>query len=1062
MNKFLTLGSKSKKAKERAKQQEARREENDFLYGRSKRTLPALGSSRDDLSVHSLGSTGALGSSNPIAQRTLSHEGYGARNDSRNTTYSRGDSDQAVRGTRTGHVRFSAPNGPERTGRASGIERGLQDSLGDTASRRWLRGDTKHSEIGGSSSSGGRKSSGMTGRTALAASMGAADAQRADPSEDRPRSSVMHQPTHEGHEDHLDEDDQSEERRRSRQQKKERKHRKSDRKSERKSRSKRLDGDDDGERKHRHSSRKHDGDDDGERKHRHSHRRRHRESADKKTKEEIRSELRKSAISHRDRNGSDDDNSELRSRHSQDKEEEIPRGIQDEVDAELEDRRRRQREQEEEDQKLKDSIRQQRDAARELRSSGIADSVFPRPLPAAGRNSGTFGSIDEKREYEGEVDPFEAALQLEGGLVPSTQNEDGQAAMHQNLIDMHIAQFRATSKTSDQDGEEEYEEAAEGAGAVGTLDDFVDAEVQKNVSRRLSRRISATTLKINAWQQKYSLKKALELAERTPEQEWASSFYRCDPRWQIMRFFDEVAREGGEASMDENLAASPLASLFKKANVFTVWRPTSDEAIRNMMLGNATGKGLDIKGKSAKRGNISSYVPFIQIYEEPHKEHVRAYIKDGRVVRVFYQSWEARNEAHEMILDIRDFMLFAAQDAMRVLSDEFADEAEQELAMKHLMYDDKNISVEEVNTYVDSRVPVFGLDITERLFWESYVMTQDCARPAGTDWDIGRQSELTFQDMNFKAIRHDPAPGEPRAVVYQMSKTHPMEPRMLLMAYEEYGRVKPVVSDFDCFLLGSRGVKYNHPIPPDQMELVQWSVKNISDVLDEKVASESDAGWMETWFKVLKKAAIKGYYPKTPKYGNGDPKSYEIIEVAVSRLQETGCVRHGAECFNWFFPQEIDDELLVISDTLPGNVKWKKVNVQELQDLLITKIDEGFTFPINPKWVLCDPGWRRVYDKLLASQKPNVQDSINCWLPPGTGLRAEIDAISEKHPLGFEGKFARRKMDLYLMEDELERYYKVQRAWRKLRLLLYWMRYVREKQRDREERLSRASSSDAC
>jgi hypothetical protein len=69
---------------------------------------------------------------------------------------------------------------------------------------------------------------------------------------------------------------------------------------------------------------------------------------------------------------------------------------------------------------------------------------------------------------------------------------------------------------------------------------------------------------------------------------------------------------------------------------------------------------------------------------------------------------------------------------------------------------------------------------------------------------------------------------------------------------------------------------------------------------------------------------MKGYYPKTPKYGNGDPKSYQIIQVAVSRLQESGCVRHGAECFNWFFPQEIDDKLLVISDTLPGNVKWKR------------------------------------------------------------------------------------------------------------------------------------------
>ena len=54
--------------------------------------------------------------------------------------------------------------------------------------------------------------------------------------------------------------------------------------------------------------------------------------------------------------------------------------------------------------------------------------------------------------------------------------------------------------------------------------------------------------------------------------------------------------------------------------------------------------------------------------------------------------------------------------------------------------------------------------------------------------------------------------------------------------------------------------------------------------------------------------------------------------------------------------------MLVISDTLPGNVKWKYVNVPELQDILITKIGEGFTFPINPKWVLCDPVWRRLYD----------------------------------------------------------------------------------------------------
>lgn len=131
------------------------------------------------------------------------------------------------------------------------------------------------------------------------------------------------------------------------------------------------------------------------------------------------------------------------------------------------------------------------------------------------------------------------------------------------------------------------------------------------------------------------------------------------------------------------------------------------------------------------------------------------------------------------------------------------------------------------------------------------------------------------------------------------------------------------------------------------------------------------------------------------------------------------------------------------------------MKVPELQEILIQKIDEGFTFPINPKWVLCDPGWRRVYNKLLASQKPNVQDSINCWLPPGTGLREKIDAISARHPSGFGGsdtkvKFYRK--DRLLMEDELERYVKMQRAWRKLRLVLYWIRFVREKRREREER----------
>ena len=54
----------------------------------------------------------------------------------------------------------------------------------------------------------------------------------------------------------------------------------------------------------------------------------------------------------------------------------------------------------------------------------------------------------------------------------------------------------------------------------------------------------------------------------------------------------------------------------------------------------------------------------------------------------------------------------------------------------------------------------------------------------------------------------------------------------------------------------------------------------------------------------------------------------------------------------------------MISDTFPG-VPWRYANGEELVDILSEKVDEGFSFPLNPKWILCDPGWKKVYDKLL-------------------------------------------------------------------------------------------------
>ena len=106
----------------------------------------------------------------------------------------------------------------------------------------------------------------------------------------------------------------------------------------------------------------------------------------------------------------------------------------------------------------------------------------------------------------------------------------------------------------------------------------------------------------------------------------------------------------------------------------------------------------------------------------------------------------------------------------------------------------------------------------------------------------------------------------------------------------------------------------------------------------------------------------------------------------------------GPEAFNYGFPQDLDDEFLVICDSFSG-VPWKYVNSEELVEILCERIDEGFTFPLNPKWILCDNGWKNVYDRLLASRLPNAQDSLDVWYPPE--IREKIAKVSSKHPRGF-------------------------------------------------------------
>jgi len=547
---------------------------------------------------------------------------------------------------------------------------------------------------------------------------------------------------------------------------------------------------------------------------------------------------------------------------------------------------------------------------------------------------------------------------------------------------------------------------------------------------------------------------------------WMSSFRRLDPRYKILSFFQDVAEKGVDTvisakSLDDLEQAPAVLQWVNRASAFSVWRPTSRDAIHKMMSGQATGKGLEIKGKSAKCGCLSALVPFIQIYEEQHKERIRECVRD-KTMRVFFPAEKARDEAADMLNDVVEMMMFFVQDAIQMLSNPEITEEQEKEVMKHLQWDGSDLGVVKLNSYAPQ---CYGVEISERLFWEGFVMMQDCSRPPGSKFETGRPSEPAFMDMNFKAVRHVPSePGEPTPVVYQTDAEYPMSPRTLVVAYEETGRVLPVVSDFDCFTVGTRGVKFDQSLPPDQVDLVKWTVTNIEAVLDQPISKDT---WTKRWLEILKQAAIKGFYPKMPRFGFGDPKSYALMGKAVESLQDTGAVRHGAECFNYYFPQDLDDEFLVVSDTLPGGVPWKYVGVEELQEILLQKVDEGFVFPLNPKWVLCDPGWKRIYDKLMKSDKRHVQDALKIWFPPESGIREHIELVCSKHQKGFvreidESGEVDQFDDMAAAELELERFMALEGGKKKLRAVVQMIALANTLpsaiRKNRQEKLQRGSS----
>ena len=201
-------------------------------------------------------------------------------------------------------------------------------------------------------------------------------------------------------------------------------------------------------------------------------------------------------------------------------------------------------------------------------------------------------------------------------------------------------------------------------------------------------------------------------------------------------------------------------------SVFSVWRPTSIDSIEKMMKGHGVGKGLDIKGKSAKKGKLSAYVPFLQIHEDEHKNKIRSLPSGGRI-RVFYKKEAPRDVAHDFLIEVMSDMVQKVQEAKRVVEQAKAsappdavldfrskskrhlvgnidDTTEAEVAsdlMNAWKMDDPTI------TKIDDYSPkCYGLEMPKRLFWEGYVMrAKDISRPPGSEFETGRPSTPGFQ-----------------------------------------------------------------------------------------------------------------------------------------------------------------------------------------------------------------------------------------------------------------------------------------------------------------------------
>ena len=506
----------------------------------------------------------------------------------------------------------------------------------------------------------------------------------------------------------------------------------------------------------------------------------------------------------------------------------------------------------------------------------------------------------------------------------------------------------------------------------------------------------------------------------SPQERWWRAFVHCDPRRHLAEFFRDGDSRGPFGYLREK-GMRPISG--ETGEYFSVWRPTSMDAMRMLFVGTAVGKALNIKGKSALKGPLTGFVPFLQISREEDKDIVRVSPRDART-RVFFKSWEAKETARKALKQVLaemvaeadeiDAKLGMAKDSMTdallgalsgdlrgidpswggLVSDSLTAEQEtRNFALRLMQCRCDDPKLYDLDQFASSGI--YGLDMPERLLMEAYVRRQDISLPP--ERETGRASEPAYMDLNLHATRDRNA--NPGVALWQHDVHNPMSPHTLLMAHEE-SQVRPVASDMDALLIGSKGMPFQVTLPEDQVVMMSWLIQRIGEVLDES----RPYGWNKRWLEVLQTKDLKTDVPM-PQYGFGDPQSYDMLSKVVQVVRASGAVRHGAEAFNYHFPQALDDMYLVIWHGFTRyfgkrNAPWSYLTEPQLRDFLHGRIDDGYAFPLNPKWILCDPGWRDVYLHQLRS--PHCSEALRVFIPEAHGVRKAIDEISARHPAGFQ------------------------------------------------------------